>query len=319
MSHQQAHYKSTASGFSLTRYGNFHGQALQRSITQQRKTPLATLMTAAVIGIALAIPAVFFVLFNNVGSVAGSLEKNTQISLFLDKSITSAATEDLRHHIQTRPDVADVRYISPEAGLQELETQGELSDILAQLPENPLPPVIVVTPATHDTPEKIQQLFQHLQQTTGVASAKLDMQWVERLHAIVALGESTVMALSVLFALAVLLVIHHTIHLATQSHHKEMRVLLFIGATQAFIRRPFLYAGILYGLMGGIFAWLFVEIFMLWLNMPVSHLAALYHTSFALNGLGFFAGILLIVLSMLLGWLGSWLAVNSYVKQRLRF
>lgn len=317
MSKKQAQHKNTTSGFSLIRYINFHGQALQRSITQQRKTPFATLMTAAVIGIALALPAVFFVLFNNIGSVAGSLEKNTQISLFLDKAITPAAAQDLRHNIQTRPDVANVRYISPEAGLQELETQGELSDILAQLPENPLPPVIVVTPAAHDTPEKIQQLFQDLQQTSGVASAKLDMQWVERLHAIVALGESTVMALSVLFALAVLLVIHHTIHLATQNHHKEMRVLLFIGATQAFIRRPFLYAGILYGVMGGIFAWLFVEIFMLWLTMPINHLAALYHTSFALNGLGFSAGFSLIILGMLLGWLGSWLAVHSYVKQHL--
>ncbi len=313
----QAKQKRIAHRFSLDRYAIFHWQALGLSFDQLRKNLVASCMTIAVIGIALALPAVFFVLLQNADFVGKSLEKGTQISIFLNPSkTTSASTDDLMAKIQAVPDVASVNYISPEKGLKELETQEGLSGVLEQLPFNPLPAVIEVYPSPHvTTPEQTQRLLNTLEQMPGVDSVKLDMLWVKRLHAIVNVGKSIVYALGTLLGLAVILVVNHTIQLSTQNRHAEINVLNLIGATRGFIRRPFLYTGVLYGSFGGFFAWIFVEFFILFLSFPVDHLAGFYHTHFELHGLGFLGGFNLILLGLLLGLLGSWSAVSRSMKE----
>lgn len=320
MTRKQAKQKKLAHGFSLNRYAIFHWQAFRLSLQQLHQTAVAAFMTAFVIGIALALPAVFFVLLQNIGFVAKGLEKGTQISLFLNSSeTTSVLAEDIMTKIRLRPDVASVTYISPEEGLHDLEIQDGLSGILEQLPSNPLPPVIEVCPAVSvTTPEQIENLFNALKEMPGIDSAKLDMLWVKRLHAILDVGKQGVVALGTLLALAVILVINHTIRLSTQNRHKEISVLALIGATRGFIRRPFLYTGMLYGSLGGLLAWLFVEIFVFCLSFPVGNLAELYHSGFELNGLSFIEGLDLIFLGLSLGWLGSWTAVNRSITQRFR-
>lgn len=317
---KQATQKLSLTHFSVERYGVFHWQALQLSLRQLRQTNMATWMTAAVIGIALALPAVFFVLLQNGGTVAESLEKGTQISLFLSpEDAKSPLANDLLTKIKLRSDVADAKYISPEEGLQDLEKQGDLSDVLAQLPSNPLPPVIEVYPSsTTTTPEQIQQLFNGLKAMPGVESAKLDMLWVKRLHAILDFSKQAVVALGTLLAFAVVLVINHSIRLSTQNRQKEINVLMLVGATRAFIRRPFLYTGMLYGIFGGFLAWLFVEIFIFCLSFPAESIADLYHTHFELSGFTFMGGVSLLLLGLALGWAGSWSAVNSSVSKNYR-
>lgn len=307
------HTKRSFYHFSLSQYIAFHYQALEFSITKMRQTLTETWMTAAVIGIALALPAIFFVLLHNINIVANHLETGTQISLFLDQH---ADLKALTAHIEARPDVANVHYISPEEGLKELETQEGLSDVLAQLPENPLPSVMEVSPATQiTTPEQVQHLLDALKIMPGVDSVKLDMLWVKRLHAILTFCQCLVIGLSLLLAFAVIFVINHTIRLSTQNRQKEINVLMMIGATRGFVRRPFLYTGILYGGMGSVLAWIFVETCICGLSFPAAHLADLYHTSITLQGLDFFASIDVIVLGLLLGWIGSWSAVSHCITQ----
>lgn len=314
--HKQAKQKFTSGRFNLNRYFTFHWQALLLSIRQLRQTTLVTYMTMGVIGISLALPTVFFVLLKNAHLVTEGLEKGTQISLFLNATDSKALPIDrLIAKIDVLPDVARVRYISPEEGLQELEKQDGLSGVLKQLPSNPLPPVVEVYPAENiSSSEQIEHLLNVLKVMPGVESVKLDMLWVKRLQAILALGESGVWALSVLLAVAVVLVINHTIRLATQTRQKEMNVLRLIGATLGFARRPFLYTGILYGLAGGLFAWIFVEVFVLCLSFPAENLAELYHTHANLQGLTFMEGLSILLFGTLLGWFGSWLAVNRCIK-----
>lgn len=305
----------------LKSYFAFHWQALLLSIRQLRKNMLVSCMTMGVIGISLALPAVFFVLLKNAHVVTAGLEKGMQISLFLNPSEpASLPVDELMAKINVLPDVAHVRYISPEQGLQELEAEEGLSGVLKQLPSNPLPPVLEVYPtASTVTPEQIEHLLSVLKAMPGVESAKLDMLWVKRLQAMLDLGERGVMVLSILLAIAVILVIHHTIRLSTQTRQKEMKILGLIGATLGFTRRPFLYTGILYGVAGSIFACVFVEIFILCLFFPADNLAALYHTHVDLQGLDFFEGINILLFGLFLGWLGSWSAVNRCIKDCLSY
>lgn len=317
---KQAKQKFSSNHFSLERYFLFHWQALLLSIRQLRQTPMVTWMTMGVIGISLALPAVFFVLLKNVHFMTEGLEKGTQISLFLTpSSANSLSTDELMARINVLPDVAHVRYISPEQGLQELEKEEGVAGVLKQLPVNPLPPVLEVYPSKNLTsPEEIQHLLETLKALPGVDSAKLDMLWIQRLQAILDLGERSVMALSILLAVAVVLVIHHTIRLSTQTHQKEMSVLGLIGATLGFTRRPFLYTGMIYGFVGGFLAWIFVEFFVFCLSFPAADLADLYHTHFNLNGLSFGEGVDVLLLGMILGWIGSWSAVNRCIKEFLK-
>lgn len=313
---KQAKQKFSAKHFSLERYFLFHWQALLLSIQQLRQTPMVTWMTMAVIGIALALPTVFFVLLKNVHFMTEGLENGTQISLFLNPSITNTtATGELMAKINVLPEVASVRYISPEEGLKELENEEGVTGVLKQLPVNPLPPVFEVHPtATMSNPEKIQHLLDTLKALPGVESAKLDMLWIKRLQAMLTLGERSVFALSLLLGLAVILVIHHTIYLSTQARQKEMNILGLIGATLGFTRRPFLYTGMLYGVVGAIFACFLVEVFVFCLSFPADNLADLYHTHFSLKGLNFVEGVNILVLGLILGWVGSWSAVNQCIR-----
>ena len=313
---RQARKKSAPKYFSLSRYLILHWQAFQSSFQHLRRSTLASIMTCGVIGVALALPAVFFVLLQNGASITNNLDTKTQISLFLNPATDALTIQDMLAKIGLRTDVANVHYISPDEGLRDLQTQSEFSNVLDQLPSNPLPPVIEVYPAASiTTPEAIQNLFEALRNLPGVDSAKLDMQWIKRLSAIVAFGKQAVISLGLLLALAVILTINHTIRLDTQNRHKEIDVLMLIGATHRFIRRPFLYSGMLYGMIGGLLACLFVGIIIFSLSASTNHLAASYHTRFELSGLSFNASLNLIMLGMLLGLIGSWSAVRQNIAR----
>lgn len=293
---------------------NYHQQALQQAMRQFSRTPISTLLTVAVIGIALALPSSLLVLLNNVKIVSRGWERGTQISLFLKRDLSAKALDHAVGNIKLRPDVAYTHYISPEQGLQELEQQAGFAQILQQLPENPLPPVVEVYPALDlQTPDSVQDLLMNLQQLPEVESAKLDMQWLQRLYQIIALVQRGASVMLILLALAVLLVVGNTIRLATENRREEIAVLKLIGATDAFVRRPFLYVGVIFGLMGGLIAWSLNNILIIILDNPVQALASLYNTAYELLGLSSPAGFLLMLFGGLLGWLGSWLAVNRHI------
>lgn len=295
-------------------YFHHHYLAFIQALTQFVKTPVATMLTIAVVGIALALPSSLLVLLNNVKVVSRGWEGGNQITLYFKRDVAATEIEKAIAAIKLRQDISHTRYISPDEGLRELEAHAGFRNILRQLPENPLPAVLEVYPSMDiQDPEVMQRLLSSLQQLPEVQSAKLDMQWLQRLSQIIALVQRGVTVMLVLLALAVLLVVGNTIRLATQNHQEEISILKLIGATDAFVRRPFLYVGILYGLLGGLVAWSLNNIMILILDNPVQELARLYNSIYSLLGLSTLAGLGLMLFGGSLGYLGSWLAVRRHL------
>jgi len=292
-----------------------HLQAAFASLGQMRHAPVTTIMILVVIGVALALPSGLFVLLNNAQHVGSSWSGSAKISLYLNQAVTESQAQGLMRQIQREPGVGAVKYISPAQGLAEFKQASDFGDALNALKNNPLPPVIVVTPAINlQTSAAIQQLLQTLKQMPQVTTAALDMQWVQRLFAMIQLVKQFVYALAVLFGLGVLLVIGNTIHLATQRYLPEIRVMKMVGATDAFVRRPFLYTGMFYGLLGAIIAWIAVGILLWSLQGATNHLANLYGSGFSLQGLQIDGGLWLLIISAFLGLLGSRFAVNKHLR-----
>lgn len=292
-----------------------HAQVFFFSLGQLTRTPVATFLTIAVIGITLALPASLYVGIVNVQRLANGWEDNGQISLFLKQDVTAAATEKLADKIRRMPGVAWVNYISRDAALAEFKKLSGFGDALNALERNPLPAVLVVHPsAKHADPDKLQALLRELNRNREVDIAQLDLDWVRRLHAMLDLAQQAVLILATGLAVAVLLIIGNTIRLAVLNRREEIEITKLIGGTNAFIRRPFLYSGTLQGLLGAVFAWLLVGLGMLLLSDPIHRLAGLYGSRFELENLGFLATLALIGTGGLLGWLGSRLAVGRHLR-----
>lgn len=313
---KQAHVKKPGGKHRFYGYLLSHAHACISSFGKLCRTPLASTMTILVIGIALALPAGFFALLQNAKALSKGWERGTQISLFLATDTNQRAIELIIESLRERSDVAVVEYISPQQGLSEFKEQFGFHDVLAYLSENPLPPMLEVYPAKYMTsPTQMNNLLRDLKQIPHVVEAKLDMQWVQRLMSIIHLAQRAIDALIILFSLTVVLIIGNTIRLAIQNQQNEIDVITLIGATHAFVRRPFLYTGIYYGFFGGLIAWLSVSCLLGWLNTPVQHLMTLYESHFQLINLGGRHILGLLFISPLLGLIGSWIAVTYQLSK----
>lgn len=299
----------------LNNYLLRHAQTLIYALGQMSRRPFSTLMTVAVIGIALAMPAGLHVLLKNVQTVLSGWDSAAQISLFLHKGGSEESALALADKLRARPEIASVDYISAEEAMDEFRRLSGFGDALGALDENPLPPVLVVHPAlAQQDPASLKVLVEELRQQATVDLAQLDMQWVKRLYGLMEIGRRGVWVLASLLALAVLLVVGNTIRLAIQNRRDEIVITKLIGATDAFIRRPFLYTGFWYGLLGGMIAFVLVQASLWVLAEPVDNLAGLYNSSFRLGGMGGITIGLLMSGGMLLGLLGSWLAVGRHLR-----
>jgi cell division transport system permease protein len=278
------------------------------------RTPLPTGMTVAVIAISLALPAGLYVLTGNLTALSEGWGKTAAISLFLSAETDIAQARELADELQARPDLEGVTLIGPDEALSELGDYEGFSEAIAQLEENPLPAVLALQPAAHlSSPQALEALRDELAALPAADFARLDTQWVRRFQAIVRVTERGVFLLGGTLALAVLLAVGNTIRLEIENRRSEIEIMELVGATSAFIRRPFLYTGLWYGLLGGIGAWILVTLAVILVQGPVSRLAALYQTEFSLSGLGPTAFVALIGGSLCLGLLGSWVSVGRHL------
>jgi len=213
-----------------------------------------------------------------------------------------------------RDELSAVELISKDQGLLEFRRTTGLDDVLKYLSDNPLPTVIVVLPRD-SAATTLPLLRERLSALPEVEEAVLDMAWVQRLSALVSLSERGVLVFGTLLALAVLMVVGNTIRLLIENRRDEIVVAKLVGATDAWVRRPFLYTGAWFGLLGGLIAWVLVQISLLLLSQPVDQLAKLYDSQFEVTGLGFVGSLLMILVSILLGLLGAWLAVGRHLKE----
>lgn len=292
-----------------------HAQVARNSLGRLLHNPLAALMTAAVIGIALALPSSLYLLLDNLHRLSGSWDDQASLSVFLKNNVPATQRDSLAKKLRGWEEIANVRMISPEQALDEFSAHSGFSSALELLDENPLPAVLVVTPqGSHSDAQQAAALQHKLKALPEVELAQLDLEWVQRLNAIVDIARRGILLIGALLGLAVLLVIGNTIRLEIQNRHAEIVVTKLIGATNPFVRRPFLYSGLWYGLLGAVLAWLLVFSGFWLLTEPVSTLAGLYQSDFRLEVRPLLTLALLLGSGILLGLLGSWLAVGRHLS-----
>jgi len=297
-------------------YLQHHKLTAKDSLLRLLRSPGSSAMTWLVLGIALALPMTLFVSLENVKQLSRVWDQSSQISVYLKKGVLPRAADKLTEGISNLDQVSGAIYISPQQALKEFSAATGLSDVVQGLQSNPLPGVISVVPnlASQDA-RAMETLQDKLLLYPQVESVQLDLLWVKRLYQFMELGQRLVWALAALLGLAVLLIIGNTIRLSIESRRDEILVVKLVGGTDAFVRRPFLYTGIWFGLGGGLIAWLLLTAGLYWLSGPVEQLISLYGSEFVLSGLGVEDSLLLIFDGVVLGWLGAWLAVSRHLAR----
>ena len=299
--------------------GSFFGRHVQTAIGtfgRLYRNPISSMLTVMVIGIALALPSSLFLALKNFQSILGQWNPSPKMSLYLNDGVSEPSAINLTRELGARIDIRAAEYISPDKGLREIAETTGISNIEEVLGENPLPRLIVIEPAkTHTDTLNISQLRNDLEHLPDVRTARLDLKWVQRLSGYIELAKRGLLALTCMLALGVLLIVGNTIHLQIFNRKDEIIMCKLIGATNAFIRRSFLYSGFWYGLSGGLFAWITTLIVVVVLQAPISQLTTSYNSSFQLSGLGFAEAGILIIVGMVLGLLGSFTSVSRHLKR----
>jgi cell division transport system permease protein len=308
-SHSRATLKDRFSG-----YLSNHRLVAKDSLQRLLRAPIPSLMTWLVIGIALALPTGLYVTLSNIEAVSRGWDGAAQISLYLHKAVAEPDGRALAQKLEQRADIDSVRFISPAEALAEFQQLSGYGEVIDHLDSNPLPAVIVVWPEeTNSSAEQVHTLYGYLSELPGVDQAVIDLEWVQRLYSMMAVGKRMTLTLAALLSLGVLLVIGNTIRLAIENRRDEIVIVKLVGGTDAFVRRPFLYTGLWYGVGGGLVAWLVISVALLWLGGPVSELSGLYQSQYQLQGLGFGDVLLLWMAAGALGLAGAWLAVGRHL------
>lgn len=290
-----------------------HGHAAFASLGRLWRGRGASLMSIGVAAIALALPLGLAVLVHNASGLTGISRGSARISVFLEPAADDAALASARQAAAALPGVLSVQTITPEQALSEFKHLAGFHQALDALGSNPLPPVLVVTPSDPQL-DSVQALAGQLGKLSNVDKVVTDSTWIARLDAMLSIVRRAVWVLGALLALAVLLVIGNTIRLEIQNRRTEVEVQKLVGATNAFVRRPFLYGGLWYGAIGGFAGWILVEIALALLSAPVARLTHLYASTAGLEGPGFTGLLAMIVIGAGLGWLGATLAVGRHLR-----
>ena len=275
---------------------------------------LSGIFNILVIGIALSLPAGMYVLLQNAQGLVTKFSGTPQISLFMSMDAKAADVDKVRKQLEQLPAIERVEFVPRAQALEQLKQSSGLADVIGSLNQNPLPDAFIVYPKPSQA-AALDGLRGELAKLPGVESAQLDSAWAYKLEALLKFGRILVLILASLLSLALVAITFNTIRLQILTQREEIEVSKLIGATNAFIRRPFLYFGAIQGLLGGIAAWLIISISLLLLNYQLAALAQLYASQFALHPMSLGDSLTLLLFSMYLGWLGAWLSVARHLSQ----
>ncbi|MFY9178935.1 MAG: permease-like cell division protein FtsX [Venatoribacter sp.] len=278
------------------------------------RNPIANSLTWLVIAIALTLPGALWMTLDNLQQLGGSMQESGRITLYLTPKLEKAEGLALLKRVENLTSVVKAQYIDADQALAEFRRESGLEAALDLLQENPLPSLIWVDPPLGLSKTSTESLLAQLKTYPNVDSVQLDMAWVERLHTLLSLTKRVVFVLSLLLAIAIVLIVGNTIRLAIAARVDEIRVVKLVGGTDAWVRRPFLYTGLWYGLIGGLLSWVLLIVCWLVVRGPVANLAALYGSEFSLRPLSAGTAFSLLFGAMLLGWLGAWWSVWRHLK-----
>ncbi len=297
----------------LRNYFGLHRANFVGALSRMASQPFASLLTVLVIATALALPAGLRVAVNNADAVSGSWQSAADFTVYLKMDVTDEAARRTARALEERADVAGVTVIDREAALAEFRAQSGFGEALDALDANPLPHTLVVHPASGIAGD-IETLASAVASLPETELVQVDTAWVARLRAMLALAGRLVDFATVLLGLAVAIVVGNTIRLEINNRSTEIEVTKLVGGTDGFIRRPFLYLGLCYGIAGGLVALLIVGIGLLLLGPPVRELAALYGSGFSLAGLSPVEAAALVLGGAFLGWAGAGLAAARHLR-----
>jgi cell division transport system permease protein len=296
----------------LVAWLSHHRRVCLSTLAELLGNPVSSMMTWLVIGIALGLPLILYVVLQNVSSISGDWGGKPRVALYLTQEATLQAGQALTRQIEQRVDIDEAVFISSTNALQEFQRRSGFGEVLSTLDRNPLPHVIEVVPANPD-PIDLKRLVSAWEVNALIGNVSVDLQWLERLFALLVFAERLVTALAIVLGLGVMLIMGNTIRLAIENRRQEIEVTKLVGGTDAFVRRPFLYLGFWYGLGGAVTAFFLLQTSLYFLSSPVEMLAQSYRDNFALQGLDLLGNLLLLVSGSILGIIGSVLAVSRHL------
>jgi len=276
--------------------------------------PVSSVLTWLVVGIAIALPVSLMLALDNLRGLEGKVADEANLSVFLEAQVATENARTLAQTLSERADIAGVVFRSRDRALEEFRRQSGFVDVIDGLDENPLPHLLLVTPRERHSVAASDALAARLSDLPEVDRVVVDSAWLRRLQSLLALGERIALSLGLLLCAGVVLILGNTIRLAIESRREEILVTRLVGGSNAFVRRPFLYTGLWYGVGGGVTAALLVALGVWSLNGPVSALAAAYDADWRLGGLGLVGSCQLVLAGGLLGLFGAWVAVSRHLR-----
>jgi cell division transport system permease protein len=290
-----------------------HRAAIAATIHQFGRQPLSQLLTIAVLATTLTLPIGLFVLLHNADQLLNGWNTHqARMSAYLRTSVDDTAAARVANAIAGTAGVASAQLITREQALEEYRNSSGFGEAIAVLGANPLPATVIVEPAPQTD---LQALLTQLRALPEVESVSFDLQWVQRLQAISALARRAFHLLAVGIALAVIFVASNAIRIAVAQHHEEIEIYKLVGATDAYIRRPFLYAGLIYGILGALIASAVVAGVIFVMQHQVRELAYLYGSNYALSSLDWRAVGIVAACAALLGLVSAWLTASHHIRQ----
>lgn len=291
-----------------------HRQSAGLAWRRLAATPVNSLLSIFAIGIALALPAGGQMLLAAARPLTQGAAATPRISVFMSISADRRASSDTRLRLEKHEGIGQVRFLAREETLARMKSRPGLRDVIEALESNPFPDAFVITPRM-GTPQALEQLGSELRKRPGVDHVQLDSEWVRRLDALLQLGRSFLLLLAVLLGSGLIAITVGIIRIQVLTQRAEIEVSRLLGATEAFIRRPFLHHGLLLGLGGGAVSWLLVAGAAAWLRTPMTELASLYDLQLEFRHLDFANSVVLLAGSAALGWLGALFSVQQSLDQ----
>ena len=292
-----------------------HLQVLLATLGDLFRSPLNSIMSALVIGITMAIPAIGAMLISSAESVSSNWDISPQINVYLDDAISSGDIDSLLNEFNFVEGIGKTKVLTKEQALSEFKQISGLKDELDNLDENPLPTTIIISPSDdYNSHEKITELQGSLTKIDGIQGITVNFKWLERLNSVLSFLHSIAKIISVLLAIAIILVVSNTIGLQIQNRKQEIVITKLVGATDSFVKRPFLYFGATIGILGGIFCCIIYGLTYLALNQPIQQLASSYGSSFSLISLEWWHLASLLLIGSILGWLAAQLSVIRHLS-----
>jgi cell division transport system permease protein len=300
----------------MSTYFTRHLRALFGAVGRLARTPFATLLTLIVIGVALALPAGLALVVNNLRSATGDLGSAVDFTVHFKTGTPIERVQQIAASARERPGIQSITVTTAAQALEEFKQASGFGDALTALEDNPLPHHIVVRPAKSASgPAEIEAMRRYFAAFPEVDIVQLDLDWVRKLHSLLEILNRVLWVVMSVLGLGVLAVIGNTIRLEILNRRPEIEVTKLVGGSNAFVRRPFLYTGLFYGLGGAVLASLIVAGAMAYLGQAVGDLSAQYGGSFRLSGLGSEGFLTLAGTGAGLGWLGALISTGRHLRR----